>query len=77
MKRLMSIRITNGKNILFYFIQVLPLILEHGLLCMHFADFADSIAAGDLIQTNTLSFCIFIIFLLFPERSLKVEGCFI
>jgi len=36
---------------------------------MQFADSAGNIAAGALNQTNTFSFCIFRIFLLFSERG--------
>jgi hypothetical protein len=43
--------------------------LQLARLCMQFADSAGNIAAGALIQTNTFSFCISIIFLLFSERS--------
>jgi hypothetical protein len=35
------------------------------MLCMQFADSAGNIAAGALIQTNTLYYCIFWIFALF------------
>jgi hypothetical protein len=43
-------------------------VLQHSLLCVQFADSAGNIAAGALINTNSLSFRIFIIFLLFSER---------
>jgi hypothetical protein len=36
---------------------------------MQFADSADNIAAGALIQTNTFSLCIFRIFRIFSERG--------
>ncbi len=43
---------------------------------MQFADSASNIAAGPLIQTTTLSFCIFKNFLLFFREILKGKGLF-
>jgi hypothetical protein len=50
-------------------IYVVPAVLLLARLSMQFADSAGNIAAGSLIQTNTFSFCIFRIFLLFSERG--------
>jgi hypothetical protein len=36
------------------FYKVLPAVLQPALFCMQFADSAGNIAAGALIQTNTL-----------------------
>jgi hypothetical protein len=49
----------------FILIYVVPAVLLLARLCMQFADSAGNIAAGALNQTNTFSFCIFRIFLLF------------
>ncbi len=53
-----------------------PAVLQPELLCVQFADPAGYIAAGARIQANTLYYCIFRIFLLFSERFLEVEDCF-
>ncbi len=53
----------------FIVIYVVPAVLLLARLFMQFADSAGNIAAGSLIQTNTFSFCIFRIFLLFSERG--------
>ncbi len=50
-------------------IYVVPAVLLLARLCMQFTDSAGNIAAGALIQTNTFSFCILRIFLLFSERG--------
>jgi hypothetical protein len=47
-------RFLNVASIFFIIIQVLPAVLQPALLCMQFADSAGNIAAGALIQTNTL-----------------------
>ncbi len=71
----MGIRCVDGKKIFkcclhfFILIYFVPVVLLLAQLCMQFADSADNIAAGALIQTNTFSFCIFRIFLLFSERG--------
>ncbi len=62
---MVSIRIADGKKIVicclhfFIFISLLLSVLQPALLCMLLADSAGNIAAGALIQTNTLSYCIF------------------
>jgi hypothetical protein len=43
--------------------------LQLARLCMQFADSACNIATGILIQTNTSSFCIFRIFLIFSDKE--------
>jgi hypothetical protein len=70
-----GIRFVDGKKIftccLHFFIlsYVNPAVLLLARLCMQFADSAGNIAAGALIQTNTFSFCVFRIFLLFSTRG--------
>jgi hypothetical protein len=44
---------------------------------LQFVDSAGNIAANTLVLTNTFSYSIFRIFILFSERFLKVEDCFI
>jgi hypothetical protein len=51
------------------------LVLHPALLFMQFADSAGNIAAGALIQANTLRYRIFRIYLRLSERFLKVEDC--
>jgi hypothetical protein len=53
----------------FILIYVVPAVLQLARLCMQFADSAGNIAARALVKTNTFSFCIFRIFLLFSERG--------
>ncbi len=71
----MGIRFIDGKQIFkcclhfFILIYVVLAVLLLARLCMQFADSAGYIAAGALNQTNTFSFCIFRIFLLFSERG--------
>ncbi len=71
----MGIRFIDGKKIFkcwlhfFILIYVVPAVLLLARLCMQFADSAGNLAAGALNQTNTFSFCIFRIFLLFLERG--------
>ncbi len=71
----MGIRFIDGKKIFkcrlhfFILIYVVPAVLLLARLCMQLADSAGNIAAGALNQTNTFSFCIFRIFLLFSERG--------
>ncbi len=71
----MGIRFIDGKKIFkcclhfFILIYVVLALLLLARLCMQFADSAGNIAAGALNQTNTFSFGIFRIFLLFSERS--------
>jgi hypothetical protein len=71
-----GIRFIDGKKVfkscLHFFIQIYVVpaaVLLLARLCMQFADSACNIAAGALLQTNTFSFCIFRIFLLFSERG--------
>jgi hypothetical protein len=47
------------------------------LLNMQFADYAGKIAAGALIQTNTISFGTVRTFLHFSDTCLNVKDCFI
>jgi hypothetical protein len=60
----MSIRIEDSKKFfkccLHFFILILvpPAVLQAALLCMQFADSAGNIAAGALIKTNILCYCI-------------------
>ncbi len=60
----MSIRIADGKKIFnvasIFFILILVLlgVLQPALLCMQVADSGGDIAAGALIQTNTVHFII-------------------
>ncbi len=71
----MGIRFVDGKKIFkcclhfFILIYAVPAVLLLARLCMQFAYFAGTVAAGALIQTNTFSFCIFRTFLLFSERG--------
>jgi hypothetical protein len=57
---LVSIRISNGKKIFkcclhfLILILVLSAVLQPALLCVQFADSAGNIAAGALLQKNTL-----------------------
>jgi hypothetical protein len=44
----------NVASIFFILIQVLPAVLQPALLSMQFADSASNVAAGALIQANTL-----------------------
>ena len=69
-------RFLNVASIFFIIIQVLPAVLQPALLCMQFADSAGNIAAGALIQTHTLYYCIFRNFHLFLDTFLEVEDCF-
>ncbi len=62
-------RFLNVAYIFYFLIYVVPAVLLFARLCMQFADSAGNIAAGALNQTNTFSFCIFKIFLLFAERG--------
>ncbi len=73
----MSIRIGDGKKFFkfcLYFLISISAVLQTAQLI---ADSAGNIAAGALIQTNTLYYCIFWIFLQFSERFLEVEDCFV